>query len=281
MRSRYLVAVFIILLAASTAQAQGGPPLLSDDPETPGRSNWEVYVGAEYSRQGDIGIYKAPEIEANYGPTDRTQIKIKIPWTTMSRQGHDTIDGLGNITLGLKWHFLDRDGFSMSVYPQFEANTPTNAADRGLVDLGSKFYLATEVMKEWQKLCLGAEVEYSHAQYGTDLVFYGVYLQYHPVEYLDLLAELASESPTGVVPEDWLYNFGFRYHFNDTYALIASAGGALGGAGNNAPDMIAYLGVQFDIDVKPNDKDRNEPKTPPPQAGLYDGFPRAGLGVSR
>jgi hypothetical protein len=41
---RYLKAAAFILLPA-LALAQGGPPFLSDDPDTPGNKHWEINLG--------------------------------------------------------------------------------------------------------------------------------------------------------------------------------------------------------------------------------------------
>ena len=165
----------------------------------------------------------------------------------------------------------------MSVYPQYEANSPTNAADRGLVDLGSQFFLPIEFLVQWKKVCVGAEGGYYFAQYGPNSDFYGAYIEYQPVDNLDLLAEIHGEDHPDIGISDWLYNFGVRVHYNDRYTLLASVGSALGGTAAFAPDLIAYLGVQFDLDLNPNAKEKNEPAAPRPQAGWRSAFPPADL----
>ena len=41
----------LLLLAPLSLFAQGGPPLLTDDPGTPGRNNWEINLGYTIDRQ--------------------------------------------------------------------------------------------------------------------------------------------------------------------------------------------------------------------------------------
>ena len=46
-------------LAPLSLFAQGGPPLLTDDPGTPGKNNWEINLGYTMDRQWAITITDA------------------------------------------------------------------------------------------------------------------------------------------------------------------------------------------------------------------------------
>ena len=61
--SRYAVVALFMVLVAGSARAQGGPPLITDDPGTPGQRNWEINVGAVIVQEGDGTIYQAPDLD--------------------------------------------------------------------------------------------------------------------------------------------------------------------------------------------------------------------------
>ena len=56
-----------LFVASGPARAQGGPPLVTDDPGTPGAGKWEVNVAFTMDRTSDSGLYGAPLVDMNYG----------------------------------------------------------------------------------------------------------------------------------------------------------------------------------------------------------------------
>jgi len=43
-RAAWRIALLLLLMASACAHAQGGPPMLTDDPGTPGDGKWEVNI---------------------------------------------------------------------------------------------------------------------------------------------------------------------------------------------------------------------------------------------
>src|SRR4030095_16981995 len=116
--------------------AQGGPPLVTDDPGTPGHGRTELNVAFGFEKFRDDTITEAPSLDFNYGIEDRMQLKIEIPWLIgRSHPGPDA-SGLGNLLVGFKVRFLDQDqaGFAASVYPQTEIVMSAHSRRAGLVD---------------------------------------------------------------------------------------------------------------------------------------------------
>ncbi|MGA8273706.1 MAG: hypothetical protein WB919_19240 [Candidatus Sulfotelmatobacter sp.] len=105
-------------LFAVAAQAQGGPPFRTDDPETPGNRHWEINFGWIGDRNPAAGAYQVPDFDFNYGLGDRIQLKFEIPIaieetrpqpataTEPAEPGH-VIGGLGESLLGIKWRFYE------------------------------------------------------------------------------------------------------------------------------------------------------------------------------
>jgi len=107
------------ILFAIAAHAQGGPPFRTDDPETPGNKHWEINFGWIGDRNPAAGAYQVPDFDINYGLGDRIQLKYEIPIAIEETRAQratpgapaepgQTIGGLGESLLGIKWRFYER-----------------------------------------------------------------------------------------------------------------------------------------------------------------------------
>src|SRR5438067_1001366 len=99
------VAACIFLFAPLWAGAQGGPPLLTDDPITPGDRHWEVNIALTAEHFRGERSYGAPLLDLNYGLGERIQLKWEVPWLMVQTPGAGTRSGLGDSKLGVKWRF--------------------------------------------------------------------------------------------------------------------------------------------------------------------------------
>jgi len=129
---------------AIAAQAQGGPPFRTDDPETPGNRHWEINFGWIGDRNPAAGAYQVPDFDINYGLGDRIQLKYEIPIAieeirpqpataiTPAVQGH-VVGGLGESLLGIKWRFYEHHPKDEWVNHRFGTGLPavfSHQADR-------------------------------------------------------------------------------------------------------------------------------------------------------
>lgn len=116
---RALVLFFPIFFLSVAAQAQGGPPFRTDDPETPGNRHWEINFGWIGDRNPGAGAYQVPDFDINYGLGDRIQLKYEIPIAIEETRAQaatpggpavpgQVIGGLGESLLGIKWRFYER-----------------------------------------------------------------------------------------------------------------------------------------------------------------------------
>ncbi|HEV7490736.1 MAG TPA: hypothetical protein VGO25_08015, partial [Rhodanobacteraceae bacterium] len=85
--------------------AEGGPPLLTDDPGTPGDGNWEINLAWTSERTSDSKQDELPLADINYGAGDRVQLNFQLPWVSESSPGNA---GFGNAQVGVKWRFFDQ-----------------------------------------------------------------------------------------------------------------------------------------------------------------------------
>src|SRR2546428_13119802 len=116
MRSLVLLLFLVAVCVAALPQrvvAQGGPPLLADDPQTPGNGHWEINVAWTLSQKQTERLFAIPLIDINYGLGQHIQLKAEVPWLVLQKRRAGTQSGIGSANFAVKWRFLyeDRNGF--------------------------------------------------------------------------------------------------------------------------------------------------------------------------
>ena len=235
-------------MLAALAPAQGGPPLLTDDPGTPGAGLFEINVAATLDRDGERRLLEAPLLDLNYGIGERGQLKYEVPWTFLDEAGTDGRNGLGNSLIGFKWRFRDAVGESpaLSIYPQIEFENPgSSSSERGLADEGTALILPAQA--HWDLGVFGAtgELGYELREEGDDGWLGGLAFAYPLSDRADLLAEIHFEAERSLEESEGVFNLGSRLELATGCALLASAGTGLWSADGDRTDFLAYLGVQF------------------------------------
>ena len=164
----------VFALFPVVAFSQGGPPFLSDDPDTPGKGHWEVNLGFIGSRSPFEGSYETPVVDINYGIANRVQLKYEIPLSMQEKRadGGHLSAGLGNSFLGVKYRFYQhhsktrvRDGervvkYSLSMYPQILLNNPTRSVARDIAEPGPQVFVPLEANANYGWIRISGEVGY-------------------------------------------------------------------------------------------------------------------------
>lgn len=241
-------AVILLVLIFSPLSAEGGPPLLTSDTGTPDVGHWEINVGFIVEKRESEIRYQTPDLDMNYGLTERIQLTLEIPWILLQENGADTKNGLGNSTAGFKWRFLDdKDlGISASIFPQIEFNNPwSSSSDQGISDKGTQYLLPVELAKTFGKLGLNLELGYTVKDKLDDEWFYGFFAGYAPSDRVELLAEIHGTSKSNLPKHDLVFNLGTRYKLSDHYVFLFSAGRGIYNSVGNDAEFLSYLGIQF------------------------------------
>lgn len=238
------VTILVICLLAPP-YAYAGPPMLTDDTGTPGNRKWEINIGVSVERNTFEDRFLIPLLDFNYGLGDRIQLKYEVPWVISSRKEGSTLAGPGNSVFGVKYRFLDEDkqGITVSVYPQLEFNNSESSADRGIVDKGTTLLLPFQLQKQIGWLGLNAELGYLFKR-DEDEWLYGFVLS-HKFDKIEVLGELHGVGPRNFKRHRDVVNFGVRWDFAQNKSLNASIGRSLHSPSEENPSLIAYVGIQF------------------------------------
>jgi hypothetical protein len=237
------------ILFASAAQllfAQGGPPMLTDDPDTPGPGRWEINTAYTEQRTQDHLQRSFPHVDANYGLGDRIQLKYETGYVFSDGPEGGVQSGWDNSLLGVKWRFLDESdaGFNMSVYPQLQLQNSSASVAHGLAKSAPNLLLPFEVSRKFGRFGLVGELGYQFLRQEQTQWVYGILGAVNASEDLELLSELRVFGETLGRPQDVILNIGLRKELGSRFKLLASMGTGLTN-GPNSTSFIAYLGIQL------------------------------------
>lgn len=234
-------------LCATDARAQGGPPLITDDPDTPGPGYWEINLSTFLEKHAHSHLLELPRLDANYGVGRRIQLKFEMPWIRGGEDG-EVRTGAGNAVVGVKYRFIGQEGqaIAWSVYPQLEFGAPQGSVEKGIADAGRQFFMPTEITIERGHVEINGEVGRRFVQDGVDAWEYGVSTEGHVVPRLELLAEVHGESQAGI-PHEIIVNVGARPKLTKQLILLLAAGRATGGDPADRPHFLLFAGLQFNL----------------------------------
>src|SRR5256714_1481174 len=248
---RSMVLLLFLVAACVTALpprvvAQGGPPLITDDPETPGNGHWEINVAWTLSQKQNRRLFGIPLLDVNYGLGENVQLKAEVPWLVLRDRRGGTQSGIGSANFGVKWRFLDKDrhGFAMSTYPQLEIRTSASSVRRGLIEQGGELLLPFEISRELGPVTIDGELGYQAVQRDKDEVLYGLVVGGEINKRLELVGEIHGTAKRKFADNELIFNVGGRFKMSKHYTLLFSTGRSLR-AVSRQPTLWGYVGQQL------------------------------------
>src|SRR3954468_25023203 len=126
--------VIFLALTGRFAFGQGGPPMITDDPGTPGNGKWENNLAIAFSHVPGEWSLDTPGIDLNYGWGDHIQLTLQGGPAILKRANHGAVGGLGGIEAAVKWRFFDeeKDGVDLSMFPRILFHLQHSSVRRGL-----------------------------------------------------------------------------------------------------------------------------------------------------
>lgn len=245
MRLLRTVIVLLAVCAPPLARAQAGPPLITNDPDTPGDGNWEINlaVSGAHSRSGwDLA---APDLDINYGWGERVQVSVHIPWNHQRNENGQWQSGAGPVEWALRWRFIDeeRAGFSMAIQPHYESSWSAAAIRRGLAPEHDTVVFPLQAARHWGRATVGIELSRNFVAHEGDEWQAGAFWSRDCAEKVQCLAEVNTVWPADG-PAEAVLNIGARKTVSEHLVLLGAFGRQFTGAGERQ-QFLFYLGVQF------------------------------------
>jgi hypothetical protein len=239
------------LLAAALAGmpdvllAQGGPPLVTDDPDTPGDGHWEINLATIATHSTGRWSLAAPDADLNYGFGNHVQLTADIPWAVVHAAGGGWNAGLASAQLGVKWRFLDRPdlGLTVSTFPKFTSAWVQSSRRRGIADPGHDFLLPVEAATTLAAFRLDAEVARDFVVGAASQWQFGAIAERicgGPVECMLEVRETLDGHD-----QQTLINLGVHWKLSESLAFIGAAGRQIGRASADQQQALVYLGMQL------------------------------------
>lgn len=236
----------LVAAVAGVAFGQGDPPMITDDPGTPGKGKWENNFAIAFEHRPGKTQYDVPAIDLNYGLGDHIQLTLQTAPVLLKRSGHGLIGGIGGTEAAVKWRFLDEAtaGFDMSTFPRVIFNVAQSSVRRGLAEDGTRFQIPFQAAKAFGRLHVDAEFGPRASTIGRSEWLSGIVCGFDLAKSTMLMAELHDESRMNFNRDVLTLNFGLRHEFTENYILIVSMGHEV-----RSPDqptaLIGYFGMQF------------------------------------
>jgi len=246
-----LLALILTAWAASASGAfgQGGPPMITDDPGTPGDGHWEINVATTVERRPGERVNEMPLLDLNYGIGDRVQLKYEGSWLVRKAAGEPSVSGLSDSLMGVKWRFYDagEHQLAVSTYPQLGfANPGSRSADRGLTEGDTTLLLPLEFQKDLGLLEWNAEVGREfHRHGGDDIWLFGLVAGHSFGEKLELAAEIHGTANAGFGGSELTANFGLRTRLAEHCTLLVSVGREFHNDFEPRLTLVGYLALQL------------------------------------
>jgi hypothetical protein len=220
--SLVLFCIIVGVLFSKSIYAQSSPPLLLNDPGTPGLGKWEINIMTSLEHSAVNDEWQALLFDINYGLGERSQITLGLPYVVDWEDGARDWRGFDGVEFGFKYRFVDQsESFSsdLSFYPKIYIPFETQA--------GSEFILPLEWHREWSNFGLTAEIGHIWVQ-GTSEGWEGGVGAAVFFERVKLLGEWHTgvrEAPFDLA--DPMVNVGLTWEWLEDVSLYCSIGKSL------------------------------------------------------
>jgi hypothetical protein len=201
----------LVMLAPSAASAQAGPPMITNDPDTPGAGKWEINLAMTGGKRQSDWTVSAPDIDINRGVGENIQLSINLPWIHEHDSGGAWISGLGDVEFAIRWRFLDQDaaGLSMAVQPMWVSSWSRAAQRHGLASPNGEFVLPLQMARHFGHSAVGLEIARHFLESASDEWQMGAFVEHDCSEKSECLTEINTTWSSNDGPQT-LVNVGAR-----------------------------------------------------------------------
>jgi len=245
-------AYFIALLCAAGATrllAQGGPPMITDDPGTPGPGRWEINLVWTDERTPGSTFFGLSLLDANYGVGDRLQLNLQASWNVARNAGQPTIGGMSDSQLAVKWRYYDagEHGLQLSIYPRVTFLNPGSDSDRrGLADRETTFLLPFEAQKDFPWLSVNVDGGYVFSNEEENRGWMGgICIGRRVIKAWELDAEVHVHTDEHASRAEWIANAGSRVDLSEHATLLLAIGRDLRNQLGRKVALLGCVGIQL------------------------------------
>lgn len=243
-----LLVLAALALTAVRALAQGGPPMVTDDPGTPGDRHWEINLAWTDQRTPGTTLLGVPLLDANYGVGDRLQLNYQGSWNEV-RDSDGREAGLSDSQQALKWRFYDagETGLQVSMYPRITFLNPGSDSDRrGTADSGTSFLMPFEVRRDFGILTVNLDAGYTlSSEAGLRGWMGGICVGWEVVKGWEVDLELHATGDHQLAHNETLLNLGTHVDLSEHASILLAIGRDIRDAVGPRTSLLSYAGIQL------------------------------------
>lgn len=246
---KFVAPLLLCLLIPIRLLAQGGPPMLTDDPGTPGDKKWEINIGWTTQQAPGQTVTGLPQLDLNYGLGDRIELTYFTNYLDVKDSGMSGKWGMDQSELAVKWRFYDGGdhGLSVSMYPQVNFLTPGSHSDkRGIADGNTDYVYPFEFERDFD--WISVDVDFGH-EFGTgtdpDSWFGGVCVGKQVTKHWEMDSEIHMEADEGMGRVEYIGDIATRIDLAENYTLMLLIGRDLSNRLSPKVSLLSYVGIQM------------------------------------
>jgi hypothetical protein len=244
-----LFALALLVFTAREARAQGGPPMMTDDPGTPGNGHVEINLAWTDQRTPGSTLVGLPLLDANYGVGDRIQLNYQASWNILEDAGSPEQSGMSDSQLAVKWRFYDagETGLQVSTFPRVTFVNPGSHSDRrGTADPNGSFLLPFELRRDLGLLSVNVDVGHSFSGSADNRGWMGgLCLGRQLTKAWEIDAEVHLDGSDHLDRGEAVLNVGSRVALSENATLLLALGRDIHDTLGPRASLLTFVGVQL------------------------------------
>jgi hypothetical protein len=204
--------IFILLFSLGAFAAH---PLITDDTGVQGKGKFEVEVNGEWGREKNPDVVNSGEVAVaiSCGLADRLDLGIGVPFVMENAQGSDTVHGVSDVGLELKWNFYEVEMFSFALKPGMSLPSGDESRGFGTGKIGySTFFITTMT---WESLAMHFNAGYAR-----------------------------NENKADELENIWHFSLAAEYSIMDSFRLVVNSGAERNAdRGDDTPPAFVLAGI--------------------------------------
>ena len=241
-----VVSILIInLFLSGVGFCQGGPPMMTDDPGTPGDKIWEINTALVCSSGHKATSILFPLLDINRGIGDDAQISMTTNLSHYVENGSDLNSGLSTISLGFKKRFFEnqKEKILISVDPKIDFHHFLSSKNTNINPEGNKYSLGFQFQKSFDVVGINPDFGYATSPNGSE-ISHGLAIGFEFEKDREFMLEGRGKSAIGSNETESLVNIGARVKLNKTNVFLGSVGKILKAYGDEQRPWIVFIGYR-------------------------------------
>jgi hypothetical protein len=241
----------VLVLVASTVglRAQGGPPMITDDPGTPGDGHVEINLAWTTQRMAQSSIQGAPLLDADYGIGERLQLNYQASWSLFRGAAGQDESGPSDSQVALKWRYYDAgpSGLQLSTFPRITFPNPGSGQGRGEIDDShGSFLLPLEARRDLGLVSVNADFGHVFSSSAADRGWLGgLCVGRELTRGWELDLEVHLEESERMDRGEAILNAGTRWDVSEHATLFLAVGRDVRNTLGPRISTLCYAGIQL------------------------------------